>query len=47
MGLLGGRLTCNDFMPGPARNHAYKATTPAATAGVSTPVSPMQGAIKV
>ena len=46
-GLFGGRLTCNGFMPGPARNHACNATMPAETAGVTTPASPMQGAVKV
>ena len=45
-GLFGVRLTCNDFMPRPARTHAYKATMPAATAGATTPASPIQGAVK-
>ena len=45
-GLLGVRLRCSDFMPRPARTHAYMATMPAATAGAITPASPLQGAVK-
>ena len=44
-GLFSVRLTCNGFMPRPARNRARKATIPSATTGATAAASRIQGAV--